>query len=165
MRKVIDDRGRLFGLVSFIDIIVLIVAAVLVAAFLVRGNIYTPMTTVNTMNITYTVRISSVRDTNANLLRPGDGLYNRENGINMGTIREVEVVPATFPADLIDGTVVLGDVAERYDVYLTVDVDASFSNGRFYASRVIELSANAEYRLFTKFNQFNGTIMWIAGEQ
>ena len=164
MRKIIDDRGRLFGLISFIDIFVLIVAAILVIAFLVRGNIYTPMTTVNTTNVTYTVMVPSVRDTSANLLRPGDGLYNRENGIRMGTITAVDTEPATTLIALIDGTAVMGPVEDRLDVFLTVETDASFSNGRFYASRIIELNANANYPMFTKFNTFNGMVTWISGD-
>ena len=164
-RKVIDERGRLFGLINVIDVVVLIVAALLVTAFFVRTNvIYTPLTTVNTVSVSYTVRVRAVRDTNADLLQPGDRLYNRENGVYMGTITASLITDAVAPEPLADGTLVEGRTAERYDVLLTVETEASVSSGRFFASRIIELNANAEYNMITRYSQFAGTIMSITGE-
>lgn len=38
MQKIIDKNGRLFGLVSIIDVVVLLVVAVMALALYVRGN-------------------------------------------------------------------------------------------------------------------------------
>jgi len=165
VRKIIDANGRIFGLISFIDIVVFIVALVLVSAFFVRANvIYTPATADASANVTYTVRIQSVRATNAALLRPGDSLYSRDHGsANMGTIVAVDITESYAAEQLLDGTIVIARVHERYDVVLTVEAEGSVSGGRFFANRIVELNANAGYRLFTRYNQFEGTLMMIYG--
>ena len=161
MRKVIDNRGRLFGLVSFIDVVVLLVVALLVSAFFLRSRVDSPFTVVNTHTIEYTVKITPIRESNANLLRVGDRLYSRENGALMGTITNVEITEAFSPGGLLDGEIVMARVQERYTVTLTLEVEASFSNGRFYASRVVELNANAEYHMATRYNDFRGLVTMI----
>ena len=165
MRKLIDDKGRIFGLISFIDIVVFLVAAILVLAFFVKFNvIYTPVTASTNANVSYTVRVPTARHTAANLLRPGDRLYSRDHGgAYMGTITAVHVTYAYATEPLADGTFVRGRVHDRYDVTLTIEVEGTTSGGRLFANRVVELNANADYRLFTKYNDFSGTLLTIDG--
>ena len=165
MKKIISN-GRLFGRMSFIDILVLIVALVLIAAFFVRSNVIdTPATASATENVTFDVLIPQVRDTNANLLRAGDNLYSAESGAFIGVITGVDVIDALSPETLADGTVIDASVHGRYDVILTVQTQASLSNGRFFANRMFELNANAEHRLFTKFNELGtAIIISVTGE-
>ena len=164
MRKIIDGRGRLFGFISFIDIVVLAAVALLVVAFFVRANVYSPFTpTAPTVTVTYTVQIPMVRDTALALMRPGDRLYNRENNAFMGRITDVSATGALSPERIIDGSLVLGAVEERFDVTLTVEVEASVFNNRFFASRLAELNTNANYQFSSRYNHFNGVVTTITG--
>ena len=164
MRKIIDEKGRLFGVISFIDIVVLAAVALLVIAFFVRANVYSPIApTAATVDVTYTVQIPMVRGTAANLLRPGDRLYNRENGAFMGEITDVLIMGALSPERVIDGTLVLGAVEDRFDVLLTVEVEASVFNNRLFASRLAELNTNSTYQFSTRYNHFNAMVMSITG--
>jgi hypothetical protein len=161
MRKIIDDRGRLFGVISVIDVIVLAVVAILVAAVLTKFNIQdTPIASTNTVRVVYTVKIPMIRSTTAALLRPGDNLYT-DTGTFIGVIQGVNVEDAYHPEWLVDGTYVMGKVQERYDVTLTVEVQCSFSNGRYYADRVFELNADAEQKIQTKYVTTTGFFVTI----
>jgi len=164
MRKIIDERGRLFGFVSAIDVIVLAAVVILAVGAFTKFRIHdNPLTTVNTENVTYTVRIPATRIVVADLIRPGDNLYT-ESGIFIGVVKDVSAEDAVTPEPLVDGTFVLARVHERYDVLLTVEVQCSFSNGRYYADRTIELNANSEHRMITKYNVFTGVILTISAE-
>ena len=166
MKKIIDDRGRLFGRVSVIDVFVLIVAVVLIAAAYMRFSIFeNPVTSPATVDVTYTVRIPAVRMSAAMLMRPGDRLFSTETGANIGTITNVDITDSLVPEPLVDGTWVLARAHERYDVLLTVSAQCSYSNGRYYADRTFELNANSENRIHTKYNEFvHALIMTITAE-
>jgi len=162
MRKIIDDRGRLFGKISVIDIIAAIVVIVLAIAVFVKFKPNeNPVTTTNTATVTYTIKIFSIRQSNANLLRPGDKLYTTDNGTYLGTIDHVDVEDAYIVDTILDGTYTRARVYERYDVTLTVKAPTSYSNGRYYVDRTFELNANAEIWMRTKYNELSGTIMTI----
>ena len=163
MKKIIDERGRLFGLISLIDIVVLAAVALLVVAFFMRANVQSPATIVYTEEVTYTVQVSMIRGSAMALMRPGDRLYNRENGAFMGRITNVSATGALSPERIIDGTFVLGEVEGRFDVTLTVEVEASVFNNRLFASRLTELNANANYQFATRYNHFNGFVTSITG--
>ena len=162
MKKIIDDRGRLFGKISVIDIFVIIVAAVLVfAVYTKTRDSGTPSASVNTVPVTYSVFVNAVRDTTVSLLRPGDKLYT-ESGIYIGVIKDTLVADSQKALALIDGTSVMAPVDERFDVTLIVEAQCSEAGGRYYADRAFELNSNAEHKLVTKYNAITGTIIEIS---
>ena len=162
MKKIIDERGRLFGLISFIDVIVLAVVIVIAVAVFTKFNAKeSPVTTTSTVNVTYTIKVPMIRQKTVNLIRPGDKLYN-ESGIYIGTITGVEAADSEFIESLVDGTFVKAKVYERYDVIMTIEAPCSHSNGRYYADRVFELNANAELWVQTKYVITSGFITSIA---
>jgi hypothetical protein len=164
MKRIIDERGRLFGVISIIDVIVLV--AVIILGFAVFARIddqSNPLSTVNTVPVTYTVRFPAVRYTVAELIQPGDSLYN-DSGIFIGTVRNVHAEDAEVIESILDGTFVIAGAQERYDVTLTVEVQSTYSNGRYYADRVFELNANSEHRFITKYASLPGYIMTITEE-
>lgn len=161
MKKIIDDRGRLFGLISFIDVIVILAVAVLAVAvfsrFTVRDN---PLASPSTVKVTYTVIAPAIRLSTAEQILAGDNLYT-DMGVFIGTITEVSWKDAYAPEATLDGTIRMGRVHDRFDATLTVEAQCSFRDGRYYANRVFELSANAEHRLQTKYNIFTAVIETI----
>jgi hypothetical protein len=155
MKKLIDERGRLFGKVSVIDVFVLLAVVILAIAAFTKFNVYqNPLTSDNTVDIVYTLEIPAIRYSNANIIRPGDKVYSLETGANIGTVMAVEIRDAYAIEDKADGAFVIARVHERYDVFLTVEAHCSYSNGRLYADRTFELNANAEYKIYTKYNEF-----------
>jgi len=160
-RKIIDDNGRLFGLISFIDVIVLAVVIILAAAVFLRPGVTgNPLGTPAATDVTYTVIVPAIRLSTAEQILIGDNLYT-EMGTLIGTITDVKISDAYNQEPLADGTIVMGRIHERYDVRLTVEVQCSVSDGRYFANRIFELSANSEGRMQTKYNIFTGIIETI----
>lgn len=161
----IDDKGRLFGLINLIDIIVAAVVIVLAVAVSTRFRTgESPLAPSNTIDVSFTMKISAVRASNAAILRPGDKLYAVGVGTYIGTIRDVRVEDAYAVEPLVDGRYVKERVEDRFDVYLTVDAQCSSSNGRYYVDRTFELNANNEMWMYTKYNDISGTILTIEAE-
>ena len=159
-RKVIDEKGRLFGLISVIDIIVLIVAAVIVVAVITKFSVKdNPLTSANTVQVFYSIKVPAIRGNTANHIHPGDKVFLTETDTFMGTITDISITPAESIELVADGTYVISEVPERYDATLTIESQCTISSGRYFAERSIELNVSAEYWISTKYNAFYGTLM------
>ena len=162
-RKLIDERGRIFGLVSVIDILAILV--VIVLAFAVYTRFFSrEQTAISVENdtFTYELRVNGVRTWTVDAFQEGDRLYNSENGVYLGQVTGVSYEPAVQEARLTDGTYVLAPVEDRYDMLLTIEVDGLVNGERYFASRTYELNVNARVSIITKYCATTGTV-WSIG--
>ena len=161
MKKFIDEKGRIGGRVSIIDALVIVVVVILIVAVYSRFNVIeTPALAPVTYEVTYSIFIPTVRETNANLLRPGDAVFSTDTGVNIGRITHVEISPAINPEVTLDGTMVMAEFHERVNVMITLVTQASISEDRIFADRTFELNENAHNRIHTKFNEFDTSFIF-----
>ena len=162
MNKFIDEKGRIFGKISIIDIIVIILAIILVCAVFVRTSQNKSASEKETINkITYVMKIGNIKPDTANAVLPGDKIYAQESGVCMGVIKETEVTESRKAAQTLDGTYVDGYVQGRNDLKMIIESDCRVVDGRYYSERTAEISVNAEKDVQTKYVQFTGRIMEI----
>lgn len=158
-RRFIDENGRLFGTISIVDLIVIIIAIALIGAIYAKFHVLEKTSsTVPTTNITYQVKVSAVRGSAFDTILEGDTVYS-STGIELGTIKSISLKPAERSTPLADGTLVLSPIENRNDAYLTVESPATVSTGRYYINRTFELNVNRELPLLTKYNSFSGVII------
>ena len=162
-RKFIDEKGRFFGVVSVIDIIVVAIVLVLAAAVYMRffAN-QESVTAADGTTFTYQIRVRTIRPEMAEMLQVGDQLYDKDTGYHIGTITAVDIEPATQNTPLADGTYVEGPVENRYDVTLDVETEGLISNGRYYAGRSYEVSVSDTLSFYSKYISNTGVI-WSIG--
>jgi hypothetical protein len=161
-KKIIDENGRLFGKLSVIDLAVILIVAVLLVAAYVKFNVMeTTSPSVKTYQIEYTLMISGIREQNAALLRPGDAVWT-ETGTPVGTITSVTTQPATQISQLADGRYVKGSVEDKVDTELVITANCTATNGRYYVERTFEVNVNREHNLVTKYSQFTAYISDIS---
>ncbi|MGM9521138.1 MAG: DUF4330 family protein [Oscillospiraceae bacterium] len=162
-RKFIDERGRFFGVISVIDVLVVVIVLVLGAAVYMRffENEQTA-TAVSNDEFSYQVMLRNVRSMTADAIRVGDSIYDTENGTLLGVVTDIEAADAQRQLALEDGTYVMVPVENRYDVTITLDVSGLISNGRYYAARTYELSVNSDISFYTKYLSTSG-VVWKIG--
>ena len=158
-RRLIDERGRLFGVISAVDILaVLLVAALLVMAYMrfFSGG-EADVSDDNFVPVTYQIRLEKVREFTANSFRVKDRLWS-DSGEDMGVIEDIKVSPATVAVSTTDGQV-RNMTAEGYvEVILTVKADGSINGDRYYAGRTFELGVNGQVAFTTKYVSTTGVI-------
>lgn len=163
MKKWIDEKGRLFGKVSLIDIFVILFA--LLMAFAVYLRFFSNETTSirgGNDTFTYVARINGLRQWTVDGFHVGDKLWEEEHDTCMGTIKAIEVVPASWEYDLMTGEVVQASPENRYDVYLTIEAEGLVSDDRYYASRTVEIGVNGYIYFYTKYCAVSATV-WSIG--
>lgn len=113
MKKIIDRNGRLFGFISVIDLLVIVVVAVMGFALYTK-NTQMAITSTNTADqtITYQILASGIRTYVAEAVREGDQLFDpdRSSGGTLGTITDIQLMPGTKLAEFDDGTVAAATV-------------------------------------------------------
>ena len=161
--KIIDEKGRLFGKVSLIDIFVVLFALVMVLAVYLRffSNETTSIRT-GGEKFTYTVKVEGVRQWTVDGFHVGDKMWDSDHDTYIGTITAVRSEPSTWEFELSDGTYQVASREGRYDLYLTVEAEGIIKNGRYYASRTYEVGTNSAVYLYTKYCSVTATV-WSMG--
>ena len=116
MKKIIDRNGRLFGFISVIDLLVIVVVAVMGFALYTK-NTQMAITSTNTADqtITYQILASGIRTYVAEAVREGDQLFDpdRSSGGTLGTITDIQegAVNGIVKIDIGGGNVVSSTIS------------------------------------------------------
>lgn len=121
--KLVDDKGRIFGLINIIDLIVLVFVVALVLGGAYRfygirqnGDIFQQEGDA----VLIKGRVFDVSQYTADVINKGDIVIDTAVQIPFGEITAVEVVPHRRLVDTAEGEVVLSEVPERFDLILSI---------------------------------------------
>lgn len=160
MKKIIDKNGRLFGLVSLIDVAVIAIAAVLVGALLTKDsaspivNIAAPMD-----KISYELTISNMPVGRLNSLKVGEPVYDGDNGNPLGVITDMKVEDCVISILKADGTFDYAPVEGRYNVIMTIEADAITDERQHtYVNRSSLVALGWSLNIHTQACTFSGLI-------
>ena len=162
--KIIDKNGRLFGLISIIDVIVIAVVAVMGIALYLKTNTMTHTSTVTkNETITYQVRAQGVSDCVENNIRVGDRIFDedRPSGGCLGKITAIEVFPGTEMETFSDGTVEEIPSEDTINLLLTIEGEGLISGKSYSLNRIYDLGVNSARNFVTEYARFTGTVFYI----
>ena len=143
-------NGKLFGKINLFDLLTILLILVLV--FAIGMKFLTDKETKNnTVEVTYELKVESVRDVTANAIRKGDKVYHYQLDEVIGTVEDVKTEPATDPMNTFSGEAIEVPIEDRYDVIITVKGEAlRHSNGNLMIGKV-KLVEGAKFRAATLF--------------
>lgn len=156
---ILDKKGKLFGKVSIVDIIVLLIVIVgIIGLFFTKmsldskkymsdGSGMLVKTSAEYDKMTVKLKVQNVRDITRDAIVIGDDVYLVEDDVLLGKITDVYSKPATEVVDTNDGNVYTAEIPERYDVTIVVEgygrklTDGYYvdSNTRLYFGKSIEV--------------------------
>ena len=150
------------GKFNIIDGIVILVIIVLIcgAVYKFRGLDKTKKNTAMTP-ITHEFTIESLRNYAFENLQVGDTVYDYTSGNAIGTISNIEWKDAVEPFYTIDGQTVEAPVENRYDAVVTVEAQASESDGVYFVDRTYEICVNSQRKIYTKYVDCTAVITGI----
>ena len=118
--KLLDDKGRLFGLINIVDLVVIVLIAVVATRVGLRARV---MRTVNPgalKTVEAVLLVEDVRPATAAALAVGDTIFNTKSNAVLGELVDKKVVPAVKEVETADGQLKLAEAPYRKDVYITV---------------------------------------------
>ena len=163
--KIIDQNGRLFGKISIIDVVMLLLVVAMAAAIaFVKSSQNVTNNNVAEQPITFQILVGGAYDYVEPMVQVGDKLYDKDYTSNgpLGTITAVEVQPGRMQAYLHDGTVAQVEVEGGVNLLLTVEGSGLVTErGSYMINRIYDLGVNSARTYQTKYAEFTGTVMAI----
>ena len=147
----LDEKGRLFGKISIVDIGVLLLIAVLI------GGVYFKFFMVDKDQnaakfdtIEYKVLVEEVRQQSVDAIEIGADIYDVKTNSPMGSITDVEVLPATDQLTKADGTMVIAEKPERFNVLITIRVPGIETKYGFRANGRLDINRESQQVMDTR---------------
>ncbi len=160
--KLIDKKGKLFGLINAVDAVIALVVIVIIAGAVYKFGFMEKTSTVAPMNpITYTVEVKKVRGFIMDNVKEGDTLFDNASGSSIGKITKIDAVTAKEPMGLGNGEMIMAEIENRYDVTFTVEAEASTNGDVYFVNRSYELVIGSSKDFMTKYAQFEGKVREI----
>lgn len=148
----IDEKGRLFGKVSVVDILVVlfIVGAVAGAYYKFfiaeRGGAAAQFDTLQYQVIT----VSGVRQPSVDAVKEGAEVFDGETGGYIGKVIQKDISPAKSFIKKTDGTYAEARMPDKFDVIITVEVTGVENDHGFFANGNIEIKRGSDLKFKTQ---------------
>lgn len=117
--KIINEKGKLFGIINIIDLSVILILALLIVGGTKRMKAK-PITVPETSKAIVTFEVSNVRIPNVENIVAGDPIYHYDKGTYIGEIIEASHEPYMEPVES-DGKWVNAEVPGKYKVTIKVE--------------------------------------------
>lgn len=145
--KILDKRGRLFGIINIIDLIVIILlVGILIVGFGRKDTGIVSQAETKEAIVTY--EIQEIRQITVDQIKVGDPVYHYDKGTYIGEIVNVEVRPFTEEVDY-KGKWIDAEVPNKYTA--NVEVKATIEeNDLYYTVGGEQTRVGAQFRLKNK---------------
>lgn len=156
--KIVDNKGRLFGIINIIDLLVLlaVVALVVIGVSRMGKGIVTTSTTKEGI-VTY--EISDIRQVTVDNIIVGDPIYHYDKGTYIGEIVDVRIEPLKEKVDH-NGRWIEAEVPRRF--VALVDVKANLEEtDQYYVAGGEQTRVGIQFRLKNKNFASFGVVMGI----
>lgn len=147
----LDEKGRLFGKISIIDIgVLLLIAALLGGAYFKFFVVDKDNNAAKYDTLEYKILVEEVRKQSVDAIEIGADIYHVKTDTPMGKIVNKEVLPATDQLTKADGTVVIAEKPGKFNVLVTIQVPGVESKYGFRANGRLDINREEQQVLDTR---------------
>lgn len=158
--SLIDKKGRLFGLINVIDLLVIILVVAVAARFVLNPQKNSSATEEKTIQVVMLVK--DVRDATAKVIKEGDIVRETKTNNLLGKVTKVEVKPAETLVNTADGRVLNVPNPVLKDVYVTVEGPATVGENAIVLGGT-EIRIGTAVQMKTNLYAVVATVMEIKG--
>jgi len=164
--KIIDKDGRLFGKISVIDLLVILVVVVLAVALNLKSELTPTSTSVASTPIHFELVTEAIPNFVGDNIKVGDVLFDKDQstGGAIGVITAVERLPGTRSVNMTDGTMTMVEVEDFCIMRIEVESSGQISNGKYNINRIYNLGVNASRNFYSKYAIFKIFVTEIGTE-
>ncbi len=163
--KILDHKGRLFGKISIIDVLVVLIVVIMAFALHMKNTSLAASKTGEAANtpITFVVEAEHVPLNVAEAICVGDKVYDKDrvSGGAIGKITNIEVLPAGRTERLTNGTYASVTSENASNLLVTIEGTGSVTNGYYAINRIYEIGLNAARNFYTSYAVFTASVVSI----
>lgn len=148
---ILDKKGKLFGKINLVDLSVILIIIIAVAATYFKFNLSAHSdVTRKDADVVITLRAVNVRDFTVDAYEVGDKLYDTGNGKLLGEIIEKTTTESMEHITKVDGTVVEQVLPERKNLVVKVKSAATVREDGVVLEGGKQLYLNQSNTLYTQ---------------
>ncbi len=158
--RIFDDKGKLFGKVSIIDVLAVVIIVAMVSWFVwarlgrnIQGDV-----AAREQPIKFTVVINAIRKTTAEAIEEGDRMFEFKTGGLVGIVESISTEPAEVLLAREGGVMVRTQDPSRVDCFITIAGTARVSEDVITVNGV-EIRVGATLGLKSKYVQVQGNVV------
>ncbi len=162
--KIMHENGKLFGKISIIDIIIVIVAIILLyGVFGKYINKVMPSTAsqVKYQNFKFAIRIENTLQETADAIRKDDIVLDTISGVEIGKVSEIMIEPYKEAFDGLNGEIVMKEMPDKVNIILTVETSGTINNNEYLANGLIKILVGETKKIRTKYIDKTGFVISI----
>lgn len=144
----IDKNGKLFGKISIVDLLILILVAVLAIGLIFR--VVNKSAISGNSNFKTVLKIEDVRQFTVDAIQVGDVIYE-QHANEIGVVSNVEIGEATEIMEDMKGEAFLAPLDQRYNLIITLDTTGRISDKGYYANGNRQLSIGGDLPIQSKY--------------
>ena len=159
--KIIDNKGRFFGKISVIDIIIVLSVVFVASVFVLnsRGKVQLPVSVDSTVEYTTVLKAYNLYTTAVEPFKVGDNIYS-SSGELIGKITNIEVKQGYTKEKLQNGTYLDFPNPEYLDYYLTVQGSGTLTDKGFKAQGSFSVIPNDSIKVGSKVYYGNVVVLF-----
>lgn len=154
--KIVNEKGKIFGLINIIDLMVIVILALIVVGGASRLKTK-PIVSNDDSKAVITFEVKDIRMATVENIKVGDPLYHYDKGGYIGNISSVNVEPYMEPVEY-NGKWVNAEIPEKYVATFTVEGDVR-DNPDFIVSGGEQTRIGVEFRVKNKRIGLFGTVI------
>ncbi len=157
-----ENKPKKRSVFNLFDIVVLLVIVVLAAVLIMIRSGGAEQVFAEPQPIHYTLELTSLINGSGSDIKVGDQLMDRIAKYDIGVVEEVEVTPMrNLVSDLENGTLVLREVPDHENVYVTLSADAIITDTEITVSTGYIIRVGSSVSVSGPGYQAAGTIVAI----
>jgi len=153
---------------NWFDVLIILAIVVVAIGVFWRMTGQVQSATATSAKFTYTVEVQEVRQYTVYAMNKSIGYKFNLNmpgkTDDMGTLLSVDAVPASKEIDMVNGTAVAGDIPDRFDVTLTLELNGVTNNLGYFTPQLSNIGAGSNVIVASKFGQVQGFIGTVTAE-
>lgn len=161
---ILDKKGKLFGKISIIDLVVIVAILVAIAGFAIRFFSPAADKVTNRIDITYVVKIEDVREYTVNALEKLGTATDKKSKSVIGEVVSVRAESRVEQKIYETGETIDVLVPEKHDVYVTVKAKAKESDKAYMVGENVEITVGSTMNMATKYANSTGEVVSITLE-
>ncbi len=162
--KLIDEKGRLFGKLNIIDLLVILLILAVLGRFVMKVDFKQANdgkgVEVETQTVEYDFVVLNVRDVTVAAVQEGDAVKDSKTNVSMGTVTKVESVPHVDEFITPEGEVMLVESKIYYDMTVTLETPAIANENTILVNKK-ELRVGAQITLQAANFSISGNVWRI----
>ncbi|SCG83907.1 hypothetical protein DW1_2343 [Proteiniborus sp. DW1] len=121
--KIIDDKGRIFGLINYIDLFIVLAFIIVLGrfVFIERDDVFPKeLNSDGFQEVEILYYVKGVKDVSIKGVKIGDVFRDVTTNNVIGEVTNIDIQPSSIMTTDEKGKVVYSEIPDRFDMYLTI---------------------------------------------